>query len=122
MALKISLKPNEKIVVNGAVIANGDRPAQLHFMNNARFLREKDILQEESITRDEDFIYFFIQLIYIDPDETPGYLVQLDYVVDKIIKDHPDKESEIRAVIDLVEKGEVFKALKDIRKIFPPAD
>lgn len=122
MALKISLKPNEKIVVNGAVIANGDRPAQLHFMNNARFLREKDILQEESITRDEDFIYFFIQLIYIDPDETPGYLVQLDYVVDKIIKDHPDKQSEIRAVIDLVEKGEVFKALKDIRKIFPPAD
>ena len=120
MALKISLKPNEKIVVNGAVIANGDRPAQLHFMNNARFLREKDILQEEAITRDEDFIYFFIQLIYIDPDEAPGYLMQLDYAVKKIIEAHPDKENEINAVVELVENGEIYKALKDVRKIFPP--
>lgn len=120
MALKISLKPNEKIVVNGAVIANGDRQAHLHFLNNARFLREKDILQEEKITRDEDYLYFFIQLIYIDPDEAPRYALQFDYVAEKLLEAHPDLEDQIKAIRDLVESGNIYKALKEVRKIFPP--
>jgi flagellar protein FlbT len=49
MALKISLKPGEKFVVNGAVIANGDRRANLIIQNKVSILREKDILQAEEV-------------------------------------------------------------------------
>ncbi len=46
MALKLSLKPGERFVINGAVIANGDRRSSLILHNRASILREKDIMQE----------------------------------------------------------------------------
>ena len=45
MPLKLSLKPNEKIVLNGAVVQNGDRRTTLLLQNKASVLREKDIMQ-----------------------------------------------------------------------------
>ena len=50
MALKLSLKPGERFVVNGAVLQNGDRRAVLLLQNKASVLREKDIIQPEDAT------------------------------------------------------------------------
>lgn len=50
MPLKISLKPGEKFVLNGAVIENGDRRSVLVLQNKASVLREKDIMHEEQVT------------------------------------------------------------------------
>ena len=119
MALKISLKPNEKIVVNGAVIANGDRPAQLHFLNNARFLREKDIVQENEVERDEDYPYFLIQLMYIDSDNSGRYRLQLDMALDALAKAHPDKQESLDGIRDMVDSMDIYQALKECRKVFP---
>ena len=44
MPLKLSLKPGEKFVLNGAVVQNGDRRAVLVLQNKASVLREKDII------------------------------------------------------------------------------
>lgn len=119
MALKISLKPNEKIVVNGAVIANGDRPTRLHFLNKARFLREKDIMQEEEITREEDYLYFLIQLLYVDVDNQQQYLEQIDFLAAKLAENHPDKAKELGRIAAMAESGKIFEALKESRKVFP---
>jgi len=43
LALKLSLKPGEKFVLNGAVVQNGDRRGVLILQNKASVLREKDI-------------------------------------------------------------------------------
>ena len=43
MALKLSLKPDEKLVINGAVIANVDLRTTLIVHNKASILREKDM-------------------------------------------------------------------------------
>ena len=48
MPLKLSLKPGEKFVLNGAVLANGDKRTSLVIQNKACVLREKDIMQPES--------------------------------------------------------------------------
>ena len=45
MPLKLSLKPGEKFVLNGAVVQNGDRRGVLILQNKASVLREKDIMQ-----------------------------------------------------------------------------
>ena len=119
MALKIALKPNEKIVVNGAVIANGDKPARLHFLNNASFLREKDIMQEGDAKRDEDFIYYLVQLMYLDEGDAPRYRMQLDYAVNALGETYPDKTEEIKNILSLVDDGKVYEALKECKKVFP---
>lgn len=73
MALKLSLKPDEKLVINGAVIANVDRRTTLIVHNKASILREKDILQEEDVTTPARRIYFPIMLMYMDQGNTNKY-------------------------------------------------
>ncbi|MBV1901788.1 MAG: flagellar biosynthesis repressor FlbT [Kordiimonadaceae bacterium] len=73
MALKLSLKPDERLVINGAVIANGDRRSTLIIHNKASILREKDIMQEEEINSPAARIYFPIMLMYMDGKATNKY-------------------------------------------------
>lgn len=67
MALKLSLKPGEKIAVNGAVIVNGDdRRASLVVENKARILRERDIMQPAEANSPARRIYFAVMMLYLD--------------------------------------------------------
>ena len=47
MALKIILKPYEKIIIAGAVVTNGGSGTSLLIENNVPVLRKKDILKED---------------------------------------------------------------------------
>lgn len=73
MALKLSLKPGEKFVVNGAVIANGDRRSSLIIHNKAAILREKDIMQESDVTTPAKHLYFPVMLMYLDQGDTDKF-------------------------------------------------
>ena len=42
MALKLTLKPNEKVFIGGAVVQNGENPAELSILNDVPLLRGKD--------------------------------------------------------------------------------
>lgn len=73
MALKLSLKPDEKIVINGTVIANGDRRATLIVHNKASILREKDIMQEDEAITPAKRIYFAVMLMYMQDGKLNEY-------------------------------------------------
>ena len=66
MPLKLSLKPGEKFVLNGAVVQNGDRRGVLVLQNKASVLREKDIMQEEDVNTPARRIYFPVMMMYLD--------------------------------------------------------
>ncbi|MCK5425474.1 MAG: flagellar biosynthesis repressor FlbT, partial [Emcibacter sp.] len=66
MALKISLKPGEKVIINGGVIVNSDRRSTLILQNKVSLLREKDILQAEDVDTPVKHVYFPIMLMYMD--------------------------------------------------------
>ena len=69
MALKLSLKPGERLVVNGAVLQNGDRRSVLLLQIKASILREKDVIQPEEANTPARRIYFPIMMMYLDPSE-----------------------------------------------------
>ena len=73
MPLKLSLKPQEKFVLNGAVVTNGDKRTSLVLQNKACVLREKDIMQPEQATTPARRIYFPIMMMYLDPGEDEKY-------------------------------------------------
>ena len=73
MPLKLSLKPGERFVVNGAVLQNGDRRAVLLLQNKASILREKDIIQPDEVTTPVRHIYFPIMMMYLDPPDANRY-------------------------------------------------
>ncbi len=66
MPLKLSLKPGEKFVLNGAVLANGDKRTSLVIQNKACVLREKDIMQPDSANTPARRIYLAIMMMYLD--------------------------------------------------------
>mgnify|MGYP000918928983 CR=1 FL=1 len=66
MPLKLSLKPGEKFVLNGAVVQNGDRRGVLVLQNKASVLREKDIMQAEDVTTPARRVYFPVMMMYLD--------------------------------------------------------
>src|SRR5471030_3333363 len=66
MPLKLSLKPGEKFVLNGAVVQNGDRRSSLLLQNKASVLREKDIMQAEEAVTPARRIYFPVMMMYLD--------------------------------------------------------
>ena len=66
MPLKLSLKPGEKFVLNGAVVQNGDRRGVLILQNKASVLREKDIMQAEDADTPARRIYFPVMMMYLD--------------------------------------------------------
>jgi flagellar biosynthesis repressor protein FlbT len=66
MPLKLSLRPGERFVVNGAVVQNGDRRGALVLQNKASVLREKDIMQAEDANTPARRIYFPIMMLYLD--------------------------------------------------------
>lgn len=69
MPLKLSLKPGEKFVLNGAVITNGDKRSSMVIQNKASILREKDIMQEVEADTPAKRIYFSIMMMYLDVEE-----------------------------------------------------
>ena len=73
MPLKLSLKPGEKFVLNGAVLANGDKRASLVLQNKACVLREKDIMQIEDANTPARRIYAPIMMMYLDPEASEEY-------------------------------------------------
>jgi flagellar protein FlbT len=66
MPLKLSLKPGEKFVLNGAVVQNGDRRGVLILQNKASVLREKDIMQPEDVNTPARRIYFPVMMMYLE--------------------------------------------------------
>src|SRR5262250_858 len=66
VALKRSLKPGERFVLNGAVVQNGDRRGTLILQNKASVLREKDIMQVEDANSPSRRIYFPVMMMYLD--------------------------------------------------------
>jgi flagellar protein FlbT len=68
MALKLSLKPGEQFVINGAVVTNGDRRTVLVVQNKASILRDRDVMREDEATSPAKRVYFACMLSYLDPD------------------------------------------------------
>ena len=73
MPLKLSLKPGERFVLNGAVVQNGDRRGALILQNKASVLREKDIMQESEANTPSRRIYFPVMMMYLDEPGASRY-------------------------------------------------
>jgi len=119
MALKLTLKPDEKVIVNGAVIANGGAKTTLSIENSAIILRQKDILTEEQASTPAKRIYFCLQLAYLDSDHERDYLEKANLLVRDFINAAPTEE--VREILEPVgidvSARNYFKALKQLKKL-----
>ena len=117
MALKISLKPNERIIVGGAVIANGNTRCDLRIENKIPILRQKDIMSEKDADSPCRKIYFTIQLMYIDEENLTEHHNIYWGLVHDIVKAAPSMVALIDQISDFILNDKYYQALKLARKL-----
>ena len=120
MPLKLSLKPGEKFVLNGAVLANGDKRTSLIIQNKACILRERDIMQAEDANTPAKRIYFPIMMMYLDADEADVYYSQFALRMTEFMDAIRDRKA-LGTCVEIsrdVTQGNYYKALIACRRLF----
>ena len=113
MTLKISLKPHEKMILGGVVIANGNNAAcHLIIENRVPILREKDILSEEEANSPSRRLYFVIQLMYIDQENLSLHQKKYWKLVKELVKAAPSTMGFIDQISEYIVGGKYYQALK----------
>ncbi len=120
MPLKLSLKPGEKFVVNGAVVTNGDRRSSLIIQNKASILRERDVLQPNEVNTPSRRIYFPVMMMYLDQDNSSSYYDEFALRMTEFMSviRNPSALADCVAVSKDVMAGQYYKALLKCRKLF----
>jgi len=113
MALKLTLKPGERVAVNGAVIVNGDRRSTFVVENQARVLRERDILKPEAADTPAKRIYLPIMMMYLDPANAETYREEYETRLTEFAHaiSTPEALSSCLKLAAHVANGDLYKAL-----------
>jgi flagellar protein FlbT len=122
--LKLSLKPGEKFVLNGAVVQNGDRRGVLVLQNKASVLREKDIMQPDEATTPARRIYFPVMMMYLDESAAERQYEEFATRLTEFmgVVRNPDVLSDCIAISKHVMAREYYKALMLSRKLIEYED
>ena len=117
MPLKIRLKPNERMIVGGAVITNGNIRCDLLIENKVSILRQKDIMSEKDADSPCRKIYFTIQLMYIDEENLIEHHNTYWKLVQDIVKAAPSMLALIDQISEHILNNKYYQALKLARKL-----
>ena len=117
MALKISLKPDEKMIISGAVVTNGKAKSDLFIENRVTILREKDIMREAEADTPCRRIYFVIQLMYIDEKNVVDYHKTYWELVRDVLAAAPSTLNLIDPISRHILNEKYYEALKLTRKL-----
>jgi len=116
MTLKVELKPGERIILGDCVVTNTDQRTRLLIEGVAPILREKDIMTPERANTPAKRIYLAVQLMYTSRDPQRHHELYFSLVRD-IVQAAPSMWPLIETVNNHILTGEMYKALKEIKKL-----
>jgi len=118
--MKISLKPGERIYVNGAVL-KVDRKVSVEFLNDVTFLLEHHVLHPEETRTPLRQLYFIIQTVLIEPANSQIARNMFQESIASLLASFENKtiRQGLLEVRDAFERERTFDALKMLRALFP---
>ncbi|WIJ26651.1 flagellar biosynthesis repressor FlbT [Devosia sp. RR2S18] len=116
MALKVELKPGEKLLVGNCIITNSDQRTRLFIEGRAPILREKDILTAASANTPAKRIYLAVQLMYIDDDVEKTRDAYFSLVND-FLAAVPSSAEIVNQINNEILTGQLYKALKAANRL-----
>ena|SRR5579883_45222 len=118
--MNISLRADEKLYINGAVI-RVDRKVTIELLNDVTFLLENHVMQANEATTPLKQIYFVVQIMLMDPQSTQGAMALARKLIDAAMAtfETPEILSGLKTVDDLIKRSRNFDAMKTLRGLFP---
>ncbi len=119
MALKLRLKPNERVVINGCVVQNDNRRYTLTIGNFAQIIRGSDLLQEEEADTPARRAYFAIQTMLLDPGSVERYGEVVSGMMARLyaVLARPEHKDGVMRAAEQVNRGDYYKALACLRPV-----
>jgi len=119
MPLKLTLKPNEKVLIGTAVLTNAGSKAEIIIENNVPVLREKDIIKEENADTLAKKIYFVVLNMYVDGKNESEYHTMYFKLLNQLMTTAPKLEvlALIMEISQKILEGEHYIALKICKKL-----
>lgn len=120
--LVLKLAPKERVLVNGAVIENGDRRARVAILSpDARILRLRDAIHPTEANTPVRRVCYAAQLVLsgdAEPEEARHQLLRRIEELSQILTD-PDSARLLGMASDAVIAGEFYQCLKALRGLLP---
>jgi flagellar biosynthesis repressor protein FlbT len=117
MALKVELKPHERIIIGSCVITNTDQRARLLIDGEKiPILREKDILTPETADTPAKLVYLAVQLMYISPEPEVNHGTYFS-LLRELVTTAPSMWPIIEGINTNILSGDLYQALKEARKL-----
>ena len=116
MALKVELKPGERIILGDSLVTNSDQRTRLMIEGEAPILREKDILRPERADTPAKRVYLAVQLMYTSKNPRSHHDLYFSLVRD-IVQAAPSTWPYIEAINNQILTGAMYKALKEAKHL-----
>ena len=120
--LVLKLAPKERVLINGAVIENGDRRSRLAIMTpNAHILRLRDAIHPEEVNTPVRRVCYVVQLVLSGdavPAEARTQLLRGIEQLSQVLTD-ADSRALLAAATAAVLEDQQYQALKVLRSLLP---
>lgn len=123
MGLKVNLKDNERIIVNGAVLRASGR-VTIEIENRAVILRGSEFMLAEDASTPARQLYHSTMMAYIDEEQRAGHQDQIIARVREVIGETPSIETAALCVsfAHKVACSDYYNALSDCRELIALED
>lgn len=123
--LVLKIGPKERILVNGAVVENGDRRTRVTVLTpNANVLRLRDAIHPENATTPVRRVCYAAQLV-LSGDMSPGEarLPLLRHIeeLSQVLID-PDSRAHLARATEALIENHHYQCLKSLRALLPRED
>jgi len=120
--LVLKLGPHERVLINGAVIENGEKRSRLSIMTpGANILRLRDAIHPGEVTTPVRRVCYIAQLVLsgdAEPAEAHHQLLRGIEQLSQALTD-PDSRAHLTAATESVIVGQYYQALKALRALLP---
>lgn len=123
--LVLKLGPKERVLVNGAVIENGDRRSRVSILTpNANILRLRDAIRPDEVNTPVRRVCYIAQLVLsgdAKEDEARHQLLRGIEQLSQALCD-PDSRTQLSDATAALSDGDFYRALKRLRSLLPRED
>lgn len=120
--LILKLAPHERVLINGAVIENGDRRSRFSIVSpNANILRLRDAIHPGEARTPVRRVCYVAQLVLsgdADPDEVRPQLLRGIEQLSQVLTDR-DSRSLLERATSAALAGEYYPVLRALRSLLP---
>ena len=116
MALRIELKPRERILIGDCVLTNSDQRTRFLVDGRVPILREKNIMTAKRADTPAKRIYLAVQLMYLARDPRPHHDTYFALLRD-FVEAAPSAWPLVENINNQILSGDLYNALKSTRKL-----